>query len=173
MRRVNQQGIALMEVLVSLFILAVGVLGYIALQVRAVESSAESLNRAQAIFVLRGLAESIRANSVAQANYPAAVNQFSPFSASATHPDCYNKNCVATDVALADAYEASRFANDLGIAVVMTNCPGTGARRQCLFAGWGATTFSVASNGNVNYSNCMSTAGVYVPQSTCLMMEVY
>ena len=73
----GQRGVGLFEVLISIAILAIGVLGYVALQVRAVEASSESLNRAQAIFVLRGLAESIRANPAGQASYPAAINSFS------------------------------------------------------------------------------------------------
>lgn len=170
----GQRGVGLFEVLISIAILAIGVLGYVALQVRAVEASSESLNRAQAIFVLRGLAESIRANPAGQASYPAAINGFNAFSTTSTRPDCYNTTtCTAANLATADAFDAARFANALGISLVMANCPGTGARRQCLFAGWGKTTFTVAGNGNVTYTSCMSTAGIYVPQSTCLMMEAY
>ncbi len=170
----KHQGISLFEVLVSLLLLAVGVLGYVALQVRAVEASSESLNRSQAIFVLRGLAESMRANQAGQAAYPAAVNTYISF-ASATAPTkrCFNDNCTATELAGSDAYDAARFASALGVSVAMSNCPGTGARRQCLFAGWGNTTFTVAENGTVNYSKCMTTDGVYLAQSTCLMMEAY
>ena len=60
--RKHQQGVGLMEVLVALLLLAIGVLGYTALQLRAVDASAEAMSRSQGMLILRGLAENIRAN---------------------------------------------------------------------------------------------------------------
>ena len=45
----KQAGVGLIEVLVALLILAVGVLGFVALQYRAIEASSEGANRVQAI----------------------------------------------------------------------------------------------------------------------------
>ncbi|MEG1640035.1 MAG: hypothetical protein RR284_03815, partial [Ruthenibacterium sp.] len=49
----------LFEALVALLILAVGVLGFVALQYRAIEASSEGANRVQAINLARDLAEKI------------------------------------------------------------------------------------------------------------------
>ena len=62
----KQKGVGLVEVLVALVLLAVGVLGYAALQLRAIDATSEALNRSQATVILRGLTESIRANPLAQ-----------------------------------------------------------------------------------------------------------
>lgn len=52
-----QAGVGLMEVLVALLLLAIGVLGYVALQLRAIDASSEALTKSQGILILRGLAE--------------------------------------------------------------------------------------------------------------------
>jgi len=72
----NQQGVGLVEVLVALVLLALGVLGYTALQLRAVDAAGEALTRSQATLILRGLTESIRANPDGQGSYPAAVQGY-------------------------------------------------------------------------------------------------
>ncbi|HEY4713949.1 MAG TPA: prepilin-type N-terminal cleavage/methylation domain-containing protein, partial [Aquirhabdus sp.] len=43
--RTSQRGVGMVEVLVAMVLLAIGVLGYAALQVRAVEATGEALNR--------------------------------------------------------------------------------------------------------------------------------
>lgn len=59
---INQKGMGLVEVLVALVILAIAVLGYSILQVRALEASIEATKRIQGINLARDLAEKIRAN---------------------------------------------------------------------------------------------------------------
>ena len=67
-----QKGVGLIEVLIALLLLAIGVLGYSILQLRAVDASGEALSRSQGMLVLRSLAENMRANSAAQDDYPVA-----------------------------------------------------------------------------------------------------
>ncbi len=50
-------------------VLAIGVLGFVALQYRAVEATAESVYRVQAVNLARDLAERIRVNRGAFAAY--------------------------------------------------------------------------------------------------------
>jgi len=49
----HQRGMGMIEILVALLILAIGILGFIALQYRALEASAESTSRVQAITLAR------------------------------------------------------------------------------------------------------------------------
>jgi Tfp pilus assembly protein PilV len=51
----SELGVGLVEVLVALILLAIGVLGYTALQLRAVDASNEALTKSQATVLLRGL----------------------------------------------------------------------------------------------------------------------
>ena len=81
-----QKGVGLIEVLVALLLLAVGVLGYSILQIRAVDASSEALSRSQGMLITRALAENMRANPGAQTNYPTAVRGFTNITAAPTVP---------------------------------------------------------------------------------------
>ena len=175
----NQKGVGLVEVLVALLLLAVGVLGYTILQLRAVDASSEALMRSQGIMVLRGLSENMRANPAAQNSYPAAVRNYTNITSTPTVPTkvCFNPSitCTAVEMATYDAFMAAKSAFDLGMNITMDNCPGVASapvKRQCLYAAWGDTAIS-ATNTAANVSACMSATGVYVNGSKCLMMEAY
>lgn len=173
----NQKGVGLVEVLVALLLLAVGVLGYSILQIRAVDASSEALSRSQGMLILRTLAENMRANSAAQANYPAVVRGFTNITSAPTTPapSCSNSVCTPAQMANFDAFMAARSAFDIGMNITMADCPGVSSapiKRQCLFVAWGSTTLSATST-TANISSCMNTSGVYINGSNCLMMEAY
>lgn len=177
-----QKGVGLIEVLVALLLLAVGVLGYSMLQLRAVDASDEALARSQGMLILRELAETMRANSEAQNNYPSAVRAYTNITAQPTVPAkvCFDPAvtamCTAEEMATYDAFMAARTAFSLGMNITMDDCPGVNAasvRRQCLYIAWGDTALS-ATNTAANVNSCMNvTTGVYVRGSNCLMMEAY
>ena len=70
----QQRGVGLIEVLVAVLLLSVAVLGFSALQLRAISATDESLIRTQAMSILRGLAENMRANSAKIDTYQAIIN---------------------------------------------------------------------------------------------------
>lgn len=128
----------LLEVLVALILIAIGVLGYVALQVRAMDASSEALSKSQAIMLMRGLAENIRVNSSQASRYPAFVRSYSNYSSTTAAPTlCFNAACTPSQLAQFDAYQAARNADQLGMKITMTNCPGVTStmaqQRQCLF----------------------------------------
>ena len=174
-----QKGVGLIEVLIALLLLAVGVLGYSILQIRAVDASNEALSRSQGMLILRTLAENMRANPVGQTSYPVAVRAFTNITISPTTPtpSCSNPSFACTPVEMAkfDAFTAAKSAFNIGMNITMDRCPGVGSApnpRQCLFIAWGDTTLS-ATDTAANVTTCMSTAGVYINGSNCLMMEAY
>ncbi|WP_086184298.1 type IV pilus modification protein PilV [Acinetobacter sp. ANC 4973] len=174
-----QAGVGLMEVLVALLLLAIGVLGYAALQLRAMDASAEALTKSQGILILRGLSENMRANGAGQANYAAAVRGYTSIAATPTAPtpSCYNPStlCTAAQMANYDAYSAAKSAFEIGMRITMAECPGVSSapvRRQCLYAAWNNTTLSATAT-TANVSQCMSSTGIYVNTARCLMMEAY
>ena len=173
----HQKGVGLIEVLVALVLLAVGVLGYSILQLRAVDASSEALSRSQGMLIVRSLAENMRANPAAQSNYPAVVRGYTNITAAPTAPtpSCSNNICTPAQMASFDAFMAARAAFDIGMNVTMGDCPGVASapiKRQCLFIAWGNTTLS-ATGTAADVSNCMNTSGVYINGSNCLMMEAY
>ncbi|WP_173911734.1 type IV pilus modification protein PilV [Acinetobacter sp. Marseille-Q1618] len=61
----KEKGTGMIEVLVALLLLAIGVLGFTVLQLRAVDATNEALNRVQAMNIARDFAERIRINPYA------------------------------------------------------------------------------------------------------------
>lgn len=181
----KQAGVGLMEVLVALLLLAIGVLGYVALQLRAFDASAEAMAKSQAIVIMRGLAENMRVNKTQLVNYPAFVRSYTGFSSTTTAPtNCFNSACTPNQFAQFDAYQAARNASQLGMQLTMDNCPGVTSamtlRRQCLYAFWGKTsaainetTASGVTTSSADVSSCMGSNGIYVVGASCLMLEVY
>lgn len=174
-----QKGVGLIEVLIALLLLAIGVLGYSILQLRAVDASGEALSRSQGMLVLRSLAENMRANSAAQDDYPVAVRAYTNITSlpTAPTPSCFNPtvNCTPAQMATYDAFMAARDAFEIGMNITMDDCPGVSIspiKRQCLFISWGKTSLS-ATNTSADVSQCMTNVGVYVNGSNCLMMEAY
>lgn len=181
----HQRGVGMVEVLVAMLLLGIGVLGFSILQVRAVEATGEASNRSQAMLILRGLAENVRVNRTAQANYPALVRSYVSFaSGTSVSKDCvsltYPNLCLASEVADYDSFKVAQSAFNRGIRVTMKDCPGVSAapvKRQCLFAAWGKTTLdntnTLPASTTVVSTDCMSSDGIYQPEATCVMMEAY
>ena len=59
-----QQGIGLLEALIALLLLAVGMLGFAALQTSSVKATNESIERVKVLVVMQSVAEKIRTLSL-------------------------------------------------------------------------------------------------------------
>lgn len=70
--RVHQSGVALLEVLIAMLIVAFGVLGFVAQQARTTVATVEGSQRAQALVLLKDMAQRISLNRGAAAAYVAA-----------------------------------------------------------------------------------------------------
>jgi len=62
LRALSEDGFSLIEVLVAVLVLAVGLLGFAALQLSAISSGEEGYSRSQAMIVAQSLADRMRAN---------------------------------------------------------------------------------------------------------------
>jgi len=164
----NQRGMGLVEVLVALFVLAIGVLGFIALQYRAVEATEESSARIQAINLGRDLAERMRVNRGAENVYTYHLNTGGKQIDRAKN--CFTAtNCTSADFADFDVSEISKKARTVGMTVNYLPCQGNKDERHCIYVAWGDTA---ATDGPLGEGNCTSSTA-YDPTSTCLIMEVY
>ena len=166
MRKNQQAGVALMEVLVALLLLALGVLGFVALQYRAVEASSEGEYRVQAINLARDVAEKIRTNPTEIATYQAEIQG----QAITGGTNCYNTFCSQNEKAVFDARQMNAAAQRVGMTMNMDTCPGVSNRRRCVVVAWGDTP-AVSSADDPN--DCTNDQGVYNATSTCVIMEAY
>lgn len=127
----TQQGIGMIEVLVTLFILSIGLLGVASLQFVGSFSNADALNRTQAVLVAQQFSERLRANAVPSqisdgfvvdnAYFDDSLYNFENLNCSSTasayacfcleHPadiaNCDSNQCSADQIAEYDAYQMS------------------------------------------------------------------
>uniref|UniRef100_UPI00262F2B30 type IV pilus modification protein PilV n=1 Tax=uncultured Acinetobacter sp. TaxID=165433 RepID=UPI00262F2B30 len=116
----HQKGVGLVEVLIALLILAIGVLGFIALKYRAVEATHESGSRVEAINLARDMAERIRVNRGAIDAYEVRLSK--PVADQIAAPkDCSKTNCPALDLANCDVLQVAKQAQVTGM--VMNRIP--------------------------------------------------
>ncbi|MHA3048582.1 type IV pilus modification protein PilV [Acinetobacter sp. ANC 4639] len=169
-----QQGVGLLEILVALLLLAIGVLGFVGLQLRAVEATSEGFNRIQAMNIARDLAEKIRINNSAITEYQTQLA--SQANQAASGNNCYVGFCTPTAKADFDVYEAYVRATSAGMTLNMITCPGTANGRRCIYVAWGKTDpvdTSATTTGHIACTKSTSSGFSYNDNSTCIVMEAY
>lgn len=160
----NQKGVGMIEVLVALVLLAIGVLGFTALQLRAVDATTEANTRIQAMNLARDLAERIRTNRGALNTY---INNINSGTITAS-TNCFTTSCTSTQMATFDSAQVGQKSAELGLTVRMPVCQGVNNGRRCVYVAWGDTT---ATNGT-GQPNC-TEGTTYVVNSQCLVVESY
>ena len=153
-----QKGVGLVEVLVALVLLSIAVLGFVALQIRAMGASVEAGMNVQASNVARDLAERMRVNRGGLADY----------TKNSATDDCATSFCDATKMAKYDFSQVESRASNLGMSMNVLNCQGSTLVRKCVYVAWEGTT---ATNGTGSPHCTNGTA--YVPNAKCIIMEVY
>lgn len=174
----SQRGIGLIEVMVAALILAVAVLGFMALQYRSLEAANEAYYRTQAMSMARDLAERIRANQFAQSNYVEYLTYKK--SEPAPEPDdedegivmptacTHTSTCNQEQFAYVDAMEIKAKAQDVGMQIAMQTC--SGVARQCIYIAWDET---LPKDGDPSTEKVCTSGGTYVDASRCIVMEAY
>lgn len=138
-KRKSQQGVGMMEVLVSLLLLAIAVLGFVGLQLRAVGAANESLNKIQAMNIARDFAERIRINPYAftlldknnapitndttKSAYAKAVEEYRALTTSHTWGSCIGiSDCTSANMAIEDVKQVVDKANQQGMTINILPC---------------------------------------------------
>jgi len=162
----HQRGVGLVEILVALLVLAIGVLGFVALQYRSLEASAESTYRVQAITLARDVAERIRVNRNSFGVYKTELETAAKQKNSAKK--CVGSIvCTDTELADFDVAQVAIKAASLGMTMKIMACQNTNDR-QCIYVAWGNSS---ATNGT-GTGDC-TNGNSYNPTSTCVIMETY
>lgn len=163
----NQQGVGLIEVIVALVILAVAVLGFSAMQMRAVATSTEAANNVYATNIARDLAERLRVN---RKGLKALQNTDGSFKSNITIDDgkCTRESCSEEEMAKYDYTQVEGRATDLGMQIAVLPCLGSTLARSCVYVAWGDTT---PTNGK-GAPHCTDDNS-YVTDAQCVIMEIY
>lgn len=183
----TQAGVGLIEVMVSLLLLAVAVLGFSAMQMSAIKATDESLMRTRALTIIRGGAETIRANPTGITAFKAAINgssdSISIEGKTITKNSCVNNTntvpaaadiCTINQLATRDGLLMKSYAsaNDISIGMVPSGCPGTLGNQelQCFVASWGDTTVELSDSAS---NACANADGSYKNGAECFIVEAY
>lgn len=170
-----QKGVGLMEVLVALVILAIGVLGFSALQLKGIEAAQEANEQAIAVNLARDLAERMRVNRSALSQYATFINSKEEDESSCTSTNSVGTgaasvqipNCNASAMAKHDVSEITLRAKELGQTLVVRGC--VKSNLSCIYVAWGNTTISAT-----DVSACVNeTTGTYRSNTQCLVLEAY
>ncbi len=103
----KQQGLGLIEVLVAALLMAVGILGYAAMQVRTLQEATNAQHRMQALALAGDLIARVRANTGTAANSQPSSDYFrNSYAGAVTAANCLNAitPCSASTMAQADVY---------------------------------------------------------------------
>src|SRR5690606_16627117 len=171
----EQRGVGLMEVLVALVNLAIGILGFSALQLRGIEATQEANEQSVAMNLSRDLAERMRINRTALATYKTAINDKEDSKDNCVTINTVNNGsldigvptCNSTAMAEHDASEIIQKAENSGQTVVIADCVKSNV--NCIYVAWGPTTIAPTS-----LEQCIdTTTGTYIVNSKCLVLEAF
>lgn len=155
-----QKGVGLIEILASMLILAIAVLGFVALQYRSLEIASEALKRVEAINLARNLAERIYVNKSAYADYKSIA------SSTGSVESCLNVGCDNKAFAAKDMADIKAQAAVSGMDVGVESCPNTVNGRQCVFVAWDETK---AKKGSCTETDTF----VYKADAKCVVVEAF
>ena len=101
-----QKGASLLETMISLFVLAIGILGILAMQAKSMQYNQSAHVYSQAIYLANDLAERIRTNPGSVADYLGDVPDAD--ASPVTECNTVGANCSGQDMAAADLWSWSR-----------------------------------------------------------------
>ena len=140
----NNQGFTLVEILVSVFVLGIGLLGLSGLQVLSLQNNHSAYLRSQATLLAYDMADRMRANLSAVI----ALDYDKPTAASIG--DCINATgCTPAEMAQNDMYEWSNAASPISVAALLPK----GAGMVCIDA--------TPNDGSVASPECDGNGEIY------------
>ncbi len=108
--RSTQWGATLLEILISILIFSIGLLGLASMQITSKRANYEALQRSTAAVLAHGMLERMRVNQTALDSYVAAGNLGGGSLGSAPATDCAAANCLPTELS---AYHLWSFEQEL------------------------------------------------------------
>lgn len=149
----RQYGMSLVEVLVALLVLGIGVMGYAALQLRAVRMTEDTYARSQAMSIAQDAIERIRANSHALERYTGADWQADPAEPAVTctftnQAPAAAASCSAEQLAAVDIYELHNTVRSSlpSGSIAVEACE----QLACVIVAWNGTDASACDESDVD-----------------------
>lgn len=113
------EGVGLIEVLIATLVLAVGVLGYVGLQINAKRLNFESTQRTTAVYLGQNLLERMRGNPKQLNAY--VVTDLDPGALTEPTPNCTTAQCSNTQLAAYDLWEWDQLLDGAAVSGGLVN----------------------------------------------------
>lgn len=166
--RRRQRGVGLIEVLISILVFAMGILGLATMQINAKRTGYDALQRSLATALTRDIVERMRSNpSVAALTvYGTANNLGGNTIATEPTPNCKTAACSTTALATHDLWEWEQALDGAAESIGGNNAGGLVSPKACITYNAGLVTVAIAwkgYNGKVNPtgSTCGEDLGLY------------
>jgi len=166
---IYQKGVGMMEVIVSILVLGIAILGFIALQYRSLELASEALKKVEAVNLARNLAERIYVNRTKYADASGLI-------ASGKVEDCISTNdsnvyCDPAKFAAKDLADIKALATLKNMDINILTCPDTLNKRKCVYVAWDETK---AKQGKKEDLACTAKDNFsYLPDAKCVVVEAF
>lgn len=186
----KNSGITLLEVLISVLVMAVGMLGFATLQMQTLNVTQESFARAQATAVLENITDDVRSNAdfIVTDNQNSLVNYASAdvnFNWCSNPPPVCSGACSGDELIQSSMRQACDTINDLGLpngkigAICIDRNPGETSDNCSISSKWVFYTSWTPTNredvtGETDYSQnneCQSEFNLDQTE-TCVIMEL-
>lgn len=173
----NEKGVGLIEVLVAALILAIGVLGLIAMQMKAVRTSGDSRARVQATAIAQDLIERMTMNDSKQIK---AVNGYGPTLStgeSVAAPNslpqlCLISPCSPTETVTFDVNQAAYYAATLlPEGLISGRIAATDSNNLQVIVAWGGTKPVIGTGDDACMQEVSGSTLAYRPDANCVMLE--
>lgn len=105
MKNRQQRGASLIEVIVSVFIFAVGVLGFASLQSRSIQATFDNTQRDQVVWLSQSLVDRVRVNKPGATTYADELTDFDLADCANPGNMCDAGTCTATQMATYDVWD--------------------------------------------------------------------
>lgn len=164
-----QKGVGMIEIIVSILVLAIAILGFMALQYRSVELASEAMQKVEAVNLARNLSERIYVNRTVYTNDSGLLDGGDVsdcLSTDETVVDCDPDDFMAKDIA-----DIKAIADSKAMDINLLTCPDTKNNRKCIYVAWDDTE---AKQGSEDDNACTaSDSFAYYSKSKCFVVEAF
>ena len=170
MTQPNSKGFSLIEVLVSLFVVSIGLLGIAGMELFSAQSGNEAVQRASAVWLSQEIMEKMRANPTALSSYVGVSVGNGSLSTPSTDCGSSSASCKGTELATYDLWSWENLVDGATEKSGTTKTGGLDNPQGCITgpAGGASGVYTIAiawrgntSMGNPTTSTCGNTSGLY------------
>lgn len=158
----SQKGFGITEVIVSMLVLGIAVIGFSALQVRALDTTSEAMFRTQAMAIAQDLGERIMLNPSGAATYKGTWNAAAMANYKCETADCTPAEMAQYDMKTLDELVKSSLPNG---QIALIKC--INRNNYCVYVSWNKTKPSIGSGD----TDCSTTADAFVTNADCIKLE--